>query len=708
MRHSTIRIVFVLFLFLICFPLAELSFAEEFSSHQEGSTITTLKEYVVSDTRLPSVKVDLHSVPAKITIITAEDIQRTGARTVQEAIQYSTGIVMYNEVGNAFEHRIDLRGFNSQPAPSISVFVDGMRVNEPNFNTVNFDLIPVEIVERIEIVPGSNAIFGQDTLGGVVNIITKRRTDKQQVTAETAFGSYQRERYNINAGGPIGKFDYYANFTRETENGFRDVSSGRISRFFGKFGFRPTNETDLTVSYTYVKDRLSQAGASPIRIAEVSPEANVTPGDFFDREYNVVRINANQNFPFGFSVAANAYYRNLQEASFLVSKPFNLGESFPTSITLGDTETWGETVQVSHKATPFGHRNELVFGSEFAFSAFATETDFALRDTKEYALGAFVQDTLNITPDIIFSGGLRYDRSELDFIDKVDPSLDNGRDFDRVTPRAGITYLVNPEASVYFNYSQGFRFPTVVELFAIGGGFTSNPDLNPVRSHNYELGARAKIAPWGHVALALYQINLRDEIFLTCIDCDGSAFDGINRNVDKTRRRGVEVTLKVRPVEYFDGTVNYTFTEAQFRSKRNFGSGSSARSVDVGDTIPLVPKNRLSVIGNFYPNRWWTVTATGLYVSTQFFQNDEDNTRERLSGYFVLNGKVSYKREVPGGRLESFLLLNNILNSDYFTRGIYATDTIPGGDGSNVRFVIPAPGISVFGGISYQFEAFPG
>lgn len=688
-----------------------LTYAAESSSSTDDQDVQQMKEYVISDTRLPALQRDIYTVPAKITVITAEDIQKIGAKTVQEAMQYATGIVMYNEVGNAFEQRIDLRGFNSLPVPSISVFLDGMRVNEPNFNTVNFDLIPFEIIERIEIIPGPNAIFGKNALGGTINIITKTGSSQRQVTGEAAFGSFERERYNMNASGPIGDFNYFLNVTQEQETGFRDRSGGKVFRFFSKFGYKPSQNTDVNVSYTYNRNRLSQAGSIPIRIAEVNPEFNFKPGagDFFERENNVVRVNATQTLPFGFTVSANGSYRNLQQGSRISSKPFFVGGGFFTLSTTGFTESWSGTVQLSQSASPFGFKNTAVVGFERASNDFESKNPFGFRIANEKVLGAYAQDSLYVLPNVIVSAGLRLDQTEIDFADRLAPAQNNFRDFDRVTPRAGVTFLVTPTSSVYFTYSQGFRVPTTDEMFAFGGGFTSNPNLAPVRSKNFEIGGKAQIGQLGDVSIALYQSNIRDEIFLTCILCDGSAFDGVNRNVDKTRRRGIEVTVRVRPVSYFDGTINYTFTEAQFRSMRNIGSGFSLpQIVDVGDSIPLVPKNRLSVIGNFYPHKGATLTLMGLYVSTQFLDNDQSNSRERLPGYFVLNGKASYQRPVPGGILKAFLQLNNMLDTEYATRGIYATDTITGGDGSTVKFVVPAPGINVFGGISYQFNTFPG
>src|SRR2546427_8442275 len=246
-----------------------------------GEPPIQVQDVVVSGARLPDAPSDARTLPAKVTVITAEDIQRSGAKTIQEAIQWATGIIMYDQVGNAFQQTIDQRGFNGQPVSSTSVFVDGQRINEPDFNTVNFDLIPYETIERIEIIPGTSAIYGKNAIGGVINIITKRGGDKHQVTGETVWGSFSRQRYTINASGPIGKFDYYSNFSREMEQGFRDDSTARISRYYGRGGYRPTDHTDLTVSYTYVKDHLMQAGFLPLSEYAIDPKLNFTPGDFF-------------------------------------------------------------------------------------------------------------------------------------------------------------------------------------------------------------------------------------------------------------------------------------------------------------------------------------------------------------------------------------------------------------------------------------------
>ncbi len=693
-----------------CLPVSAAR-AQDVAMADQADIVET-PEVVVSSTRLPGEPVDARTLPAKVTVITAEDIRKSGAKTVQEAIQWANGIVMYDGVGNAFQQTIDLRGFNGLPVPNTTVFVDGQRMNEPDFNTVNFDLIPYETIDRIEIIPGAAAIYGKNAMGGVINIITKRGTDHHQATGETVFGSFHRERYTLNASGPIGKFDYYTNFSRETESGYRDESGARISRFFGKLGYRPTDHTDFTLSYTYVKDRLQQAGTLPLSQVAIDPRRNFTPGDYYDSESNVVRLTARHEFPLGFSVNANGFYRRLDQEQFTV---FQSGRG--TNIV--DTESRGGVFQLHHKGEFLGHPNALVLGNEYtrndfgshgiAFFSFGSSS--SLRSTDETILGLYAQDTFHVTSKLIVTAGVRYDRNDLGFVDNIDPTNNGSTVFHRTTPRAGVSYLVTPGASLYFNYGQGFRVPTYNELFGSGlGPFgAGNPNLRPVRSDNYEVGGKTRIQSWGEVSAAVFRADVRDEIYLTCGDpstCGGGITT--NQNIPKSRRQGVETTLKAKFNESFDAALNYTYTEATFQGDLALnpyfiGFNPFIEHVKKGHTLPLVPKNRLSLTGNYHPAAGWTLSLTGLYVSTQFHQGDEENAQPRIPGYFTLNSRIAYERPVPGGHLSGFLMLNNMLDQRYYTSGIMAPNTLTGG-GVVERFVMPAPGIAVYGGLSYRFE----
>jgi len=692
--HAGFRLLAISIL-LLCFSVPV--FAE--------TPTESLPETVVTSTRLPGDPVDPLTLPAKVTVITAEDIQRQGAKTVQEAIQYATGIVMYDQVGNSFQQTIDLRGFNGQPVPATSVFVDGVRLNEPDFNTINFDLIPLETIERIEIIPNASAIYGKNALGGAINIITKRGGVKPQVTADTLWGSFHRERYNLNTSGPIGKFDYFSSYAYESETGFRDESAGRISRYFGKVGFRPTEGTDLSASYTYVKDHLLQASSLPLSLAAIDRRLNRNPGSFTDNESNVVRLNGRQALPLGFSLTANAFYRHLGQEAFTVFG----GGAFDS---LNKTESRGGTAQLQHEMNPLGHKNVFVLGGEFTRNDFGSRSNATpfpfpgLTSTSEDIWGAYVQDTFNLTQQLLLTTGVRYDQDEIQFEDNVTPANSGVKRFSRTTPRAGLTYLVTPRTSVYFSYSQGFRVPTFNELFALGP-FGSNPFLQPVHSTNYEVGTKARWGDWGEGSLAVFQSDVRNEILTVCADptCGGFGITA-NQNIDKSRRRGVEATVKAKYDQQLDGVLNYTYTEATIESDLTLspffiGFTPFIEHVQKGDSFPLVPKHRLGLTGNYHPKPEWTLSVTGLYVSTQFHLNDEQNVQPRVPGYFVMNGRIAYEHPVPGGRLAAFFMVNNVLDQKYFQWGIISANA-----GAVERFVMPAPGIAFYGGLSYRLENF--
>jgi outer membrane receptor protein involved in Fe transport len=542
------------------------------------------------------------------------------------------------------------------------------------------------------------------------------------------FGSYGRQRHTINTSGPLGKFDYYLHYGNEQEDGYRNGSDATLSRFFGKIGYRPTDKTDLNVSYTYVKDHLGQAGSLPLGIATVAPRTNFTPGDYSDAETNVVRFNGRQVLPFGFTANLNAFYRQLSSELFTVSQPFDAQITslpFPTSRNLVRTESRGETGQLTHASAPLGHKNLLVVGQEFTkndlgqrrgqqSTFFGVTTPSNTQGTTDELIHAYyVQDTFNITEQLLLTAGARYDRNQINFSDKSTPANSGVRTFSRTNPRAGLTYLVTPTSSVFVNYSEGFRVPTSNELFALGA-FGSNPNLRPMKTRNYEIGGRTQLGPSADVSLSFFQIDARDEILLVCGDpvtCGVSTFTS-NQNVDRTRRRGIETTWRARFNRYVDTTLNYTYTEATFRTTATlnpfffdpFGATPYVENVQKGDSLPLVPKHRLSLVTNIHPAEGWTVTVTGLYVSSQYYLNDNQNVQSRIPSYFVLGSRVAYERKVPGGRLAGFLMMNNMLDTKYFTQGIIAANNV-NGNGGVTQFVVPAPGITVFGGLSYRFES---
>lgn len=673
-----------LFLLFFLFSFFELPAAEPPEA--------TLPPVLVNSTRLRDVEEPIAQVTGKVIVVTAEEIDKLGATTVQEVLQYQTGIVLYDALGNEFQQTVDMRGFNAQPVTATSVFVDGVRVNEPDFNTINFDLIPIEDIERIEILPGTATVFGRNALAGVINITTKRgRRDRPHVGFNIGGGSYGRQRYSLNTDGPlpISNFDYYFGVTRELTNGYRNEfdprnAGARITRLLAKLGYRPGESTDASVAYTRVLDSISQAGSLPASLLRVDRNSNITPGDESRSNLHQVGLNLKQKLPAGFSVALNGFFRRND------IDLFNRGLSSESTLKTA-TRSGGTTVQASHEGAILTKKNLLTLGFEYARNNFDSDnsgiflpafTFQNMRSTKEDVVGVFLTDSFHLFDWLAIHGGLRYDWDRLNFTDEIDPTLSGSKTYNRVSPKTGLIYTPIKNLSFSFSYSEGVRIPTVDELFA-QGPFGSNPDLKAMKSRNFELGAKAQLRDWLDASLALFYTPVRNEILFIVVD--PISFFGRNENIARTLRRGIELSLKARYQNWLDAFINYTAMKATFETDVLLLSGQ----VRKGDELPLVPRHRVSVGINTYPIEGLTVSLLGNYVGSQFMQRDEPNQAKKVIDYFVLNSRLAYQWKEWTG----YVNFNNLTNRKYSTSGILV----------NEPFRVPAPTFNVFAGLSFQY-----
>ena len=656
----------------------------------------TLAPVVVSSTRLRDVEQPATQVPGKVIVITSDEIKTLGAKTVPEVLQYQTGMVLYDQVGNDFQSTVDMRGFNGQPVTTTTVFVDGVRINEPDFNTINFDLIPIEDIERMEILPGTETVFGRNALGGVINITTKRgRTEGPHFGASLGGGSFSRQKYGFQTDGllPFGNLDYYFGVTRELTDGYRDASGGRITRLMGKLGYRFGENTDATLSYSHILDHLKQAGSLPLSALHEDRRANITPGDYTSSNLNLVALNLRQKMPAGFSLAVNGFYRNNDQEGFV--RGLSSESLLQTYLDSG-----GGTAQLTQEGAILARKNIATLGFEYTRNQFdITNCGFfggsqdlnscrgsfsflTKQFTKEDVVGAYLTNSFTLFESLILSGGVRFDWDHFNFTDKITPTNSGDKTYHRFNPKAGLVYSPLNDLSFYFSYSEGIRMPTVNELFA-QGQFGSNPNLRPMTSRNFEIGAKGRWADWLEGTLALFYMPVRDEILF--VVTDPINFFGKNENVSRTLRKGVELSLRGRYKHWLDGFINYTATKATFETDVLLFSGE----VTKGDELPLVPRHRVSTGLNVHPVDGLTFSLFGTYVSSQFLLGDEPNQGKKLGDYFVLNSRIAYQQKFWTVQL----MLNNMTDRKYSTSGII----------TNQSFFVPAPGFNAFCGVTFRY-----
>src|SRR5712691_106014 len=203
---------------------------------------------VTAPARLPGSPLPLSSVPATVDIVPGDQLRATGAMTLQEALTRLPGVTLNDQQGNSWQMDLSFRGFRSTSvtgdSKGLSVFVDGVRINEPTVEEVNFDLLPLDDIERLEVIRGPAAVFGRNTLGGVINIITRRGVPPvYEIVPEVEGGSFGRQKYRLRLGGASAPLDYYLAGTFFREDGWRDVSASRVGRIFAKIGLKSGGRT---------------------------------------------------------------------------------------------------------------------------------------------------------------------------------------------------------------------------------------------------------------------------------------------------------------------------------------------------------------------------------------------------------------------------------------------------------------------------------
>jgi outer membrane receptor protein involved in Fe transport len=684
----------------------------------------------VTGTRLPGAPLPVESVPATVDVIPGARLRSTGEVTLQEALRRLPGVSIADQQGNSFQMDLLVRGFQGTSvtgAPQgISVFVDGVRVNEPTVEEINFDLLPLDDVERVELIRGPSAVFGRNTLGGVLNIVTRRGAETREIVPEAEWGSFGRQKYRLRIGGTGGPIDYYVAGTFFSEDGWRDASAGRVGRLFARLGLRDGG-TDLSLSYQRAQNRIEQPGSLPESELDQHRTRNFTRGDFFAPLMNAVTLNLKQELGERWALATTLFARTLDSEQFNV----NLADTNARSFT--STATAGGTVEAIHQATPFGRSNRLVLGVEYAYadarvrvfeetSAGEREIDSDVRDGLT-TIGGWMLDTLDLGRDLLVSGdqlvltaGARFDYVRHAIGDRTPdpdiPSAAGTHTFMRTTPRFGINYNPTPRLNFYFSFAEGFRAPSFLELTCaspaticpgLQAGVAADPPLKPVTVRSYEVGARVQPWPWLEGRLALYRSDVQDDIFSVAPTGTVGLFF---QNVGDTRRQGVEASLRAKAGRV-EPWVNYAYTEATFRDEVLLGTsrmtaGCAAppctQLVRKGSELPLVPRHRVNAGIDARLVDWLTLSLSGAYVGRQWLRGDEANAERQLGDYVVLNASLTARVKA----LTAFVAVQNLLDTEYETFGTFAPNFRA--DGAPVqRFLTPAPPINIHAGLAWRF-----
>jgi outer membrane receptor protein involved in Fe transport len=692
------------------------------------ATSVEASEDIVVIGRLPQPPLPPSSVPSAVQVLDVEELRRSGIPGLPDALAGQVpGLTLSDEQGNSYQPDLSLRGFQATSVTGVpqgvSVFLDGVRINEPTAEEINFDLLPTEDLDRIEVIPGPSVVFGRNTLAGAINLITRRGKEGSAASAEVSAGSAGLQKYRVRVSGRTGPVDLYLSGTQTQEDGWRNATDARLTKLFGKIGFR-ANGTDLTLSYQHADNRIAQAGPLPASALDSNRAANYTAGDFFAPRLDQLALNGRRDLGEGFTVSANGFGRLLHVEQFNVNL---IGEN---SRLLSRTASAGGTVQLDRAGTVLGKWNLVSMGLEYAHSDVevsvfgAHDLDTKVRDRQD-ALAAFLQDTFRLAraallhgDELILTAAARWDFIRHRIADQS-PTAPGREDasgapaFRRLDPLIGLNYNLSPDHGVYASWSQGFRAPALLELTCAGpaaicpglqAGTAPDPPLNPVRTTSYEIGLRTRPRPWLAGQLSAWRTEVVDDIFsVSPAGTTGVYF----QNVGRTRRQGIEASLRGKPAAWLGASASYAFTEARFedevvlatpRRTADCAGASCNEQVRAGSEFPLVPRHRAHAAVEVQPYAWLSLFLSGTFVGSQRLRGDEENVAPKLDPWFSLEGGV----RASAAGFAAWVRCTNLLDARYSSFGTYAPNAkLPGAPVE--PFLTPGRPFQIFAGLSYGF-----
>ncbi len=717
---------------------------------------------VIGNAPLSGLGLPLNQVPANVQTADSKDLQRQQALDLADFLNGNfSGVNISESAGNPFQLDVNYHGFTASPLlgtpEGLSVYVDGVRVNESFGDTVNWDLIPESAISTVTLMSGSNPVFGLNTLGGALSVQTKSGHDNPGTEFEAYGGSFGRRVFQAETGGEAGNFDYFLTGNYFDESGWRDRSPTKALQAFGKAGWQ-NDATDIDLSYTYADTRMSGNGAVPQSLLDYRRATSYTP-DFTLNLLNFVNLTGTQFITKHLLLSANVYYRRLATDS----SNGNVGDNYLSSNYSGPPidctapltsradlaycdaaqnaisrliqRTAGFGLQLTDSQDVFGWRNQAILGADYddsrdsfaqalQYGTFASnrtliydvnplngETVISLGGSNKIT-GVYLTDTLSPGRLLHVTASVRYNRNTetLDGysvdsdVGDVGAGFDAGsplsgnHTFSRINPAFGLTVTPTDALTLYADYNQASRAPTVIELgcanpaapCGLPNDFASDPGLKQVVARTVEVGARGNTAAnafnW---SVDVFHTGNRDDIQFVATSTNQGYFD----NVGSTRRQGADLGVGGR-LSKLSWRLVYSYVDATFQSnfEVNGGSNSSANQdgniqVRPGDRIPLIPRHTGRLVLDYALDDHWTAGANLIASSGVFLHGNENNANQAgatngqgafisgsgwISGYAVLNLNSTYH---VGKAADVFVRLVNVFNRQYATAGFLTTSS---------------------------------
>ena len=651
---------------------------------------------VIEATRFPEIA---RTLPASVSVLTAEDIAASAARTLPEFLAQQAGIAMHDFFGNnAATTTVDLRGFGVTGQQNTLVLVDGRRVTDIDFTGVQWAAIPLSSIERIEILRGTGAVlYGDGATSGVINIVTRSPLGQGRALEAwgriATFGTREGQLYGSAATGTFGVnasvYGYVSDGYRANNRNEQQNNTVNLRWALGATMFDLRLGTD--------RQDLRLPGARRIQpsigLDEYASDRRgaQTPLDFASRDGERIGLGVSRRWG-SVDLSVGLDWRRKDQRSFFDQSGFPVSRADVT-----DVSSLTPRIRIPFTTGGIAHRltlgidwHDWRYGSRRSDRPENTARPINHVHVAQQTRAVYLQDSIELTRATRLLLGWREERVRFEANDTVDPTapgffFNTAAPPERQTQRAsaweaGVRHELSRAWSLFARAGESFRFVNVDEIYENDAFFSAQFQiLRPQRSRTYEAGAE-----WRAATLSLrgtaYRTNVKDEIHL-----DPFTTGVGNTNLPPSRRQGVELEGTWDATRTLRIAAAYTYTDARVLEGSLAGSPFAiGTGLDVaGKTVPLVPTHKLNA------SFTWDVTAATRLsgaltsVSSQFMDNDEPNTLgTKIPRYAFADLKLAHR--FRWGRIA--LAVNNVFDSHYYTYAVrsaffadrYAVYPLPG------------------------------
>jgi outer membrane receptor protein involved in Fe transport len=276
---------------------------------------------VIGAMPLPGLDLKRDQIPAPVQTAVGADIDASGALDLSDFLNRRFNGVFVNEMqNNPFQPDLNYRGYTASPLlgtpQGLSIYMDGVRMNQPFGDAVSWDLIPRMAIGSATMMPGSNPLFGLNTLGGALSIQTKDGLTSPGTTIRAVYGSNIRRTVEFEHGGSrTSGLNWYVAGNLFAEDGWRDDSPSSVGQLFGKLGWHQTLG-DTVLSVSYADDALNGNGLQEQRFLANDYASVYTKPDETDNRATFLNLTSRHVWKRTFSASGNIYYRHIRTKTF--------------------------------------------------------------------------------------------------------------------------------------------------------------------------------------------------------------------------------------------------------------------------------------------------------------------------------------------------------------------------------------------------------